>query len=258
MPHQLGIPNIRIGEDNGLLQHSRHPCWPQMMVGVDEFLLPLRVQLSDAPLLEMNCRKGHRRPCWSNAMVWRKSRSRRTLTSWENHTDEGGEPGEIPTWLGCRMEWERRADTHQLPCTLHSGGKLEDVGRDRRTRSRSGLLLRAQGAVHHHFQVPSANLGGLGPPKKVATPTTEREVKLLEGMRIITNELEVKRRAGVMKMEDEKERGRRDNPRENRRKSTRGRQERVGERTTPRHWYCWTKKMHTAIRAIARTKNHGG
>ena len=31
--------------------------------------------------------------------------------------------------------------------------------------------------------------GGAGPSKKMATPTTECEIKLLEGRRVITNEL---------------------------------------------------------------------
>ena len=85
-----------------------------------------------------------------------------------------------------------------------------------------------------------------GPPEKMATPTTECKVKLLEGRKIITDQRVVEAIPG-------------------RTDGVHVRTSREGERkTTPRYLYCWTRgggtpKMHTAVGATAeRTKDHGG
>ena len=99
----------------------------------------------------------------------------------------------------------RRRHAPVRPCYLarwKRAGRLAETG----GRTRRGVVhcakvteqrdwsseCKASISTNTKFPVHCCNGRGAGPPKKMATPTTECEVKLLEGREIITDELETK------------------------------------------------------------------
>ena len=103
----------------------------------------------------------------------------------------------------------------------------------------STLKGKVQSVTNTKFPVYWSNRGSAGPSEEVMTPATESQVELLKGGRIVSDELKTKGSA----REDTGDENRRERETFTKAPSTgliptRRRQERVGERTTPKHLYC--------------------
>ena len=114
-----------------------------------------------SPSLGGSCQRKRQQGHHADQTPWRRvcARSRRGLTSWVNHrwSDDCGEPGEVPTWPGCRMERESR---NTLAVTGGRGGALSTA--HRRPNSENARP-RASGAS----PMPSSQCT-VGPSEKVA------------------------------------------------------------------------------------------